>query len=168
MTVNLNLSYRSGAGKATRRGHITHNGNPMGPPFTPPAMLSHKPTRKHERPLHKLTRTSAHRTLVFIFNTLFLRIIQERININDLRLYRRLEVLARRIAMVPPAVCLHDEQVEQRHDGYIVDMRSGGREEVYDAQSQYVDFDAAAVGVPGTASRAGIFKKKKKAGQAAH
>ena len=43
-------------------------------------------------------------------------------------------------------------------------MRSVGREdrrEVDDAQSQYVDFDAAAVGVPGTASRAGIFKKKK-------
>ena len=37
-------------------------------------------------------------------------------------------------------------------------MRSVGREdrrEVDDAQSQYVDFDAAAVGVPGTASRAG-------------
>ena len=158
MTANLNHSYRSGAGKATRRGHISHNGNPMGPPFIPPTLLPHKHTRKHERPLHKLTRTSAHRTLVFIFNTLFLRIIQERININDLRLYRRLEVLARRIAVVPPAVCLHDEQVEQRHDGYIVDMRSVGREdrrEVDDAQSQYVDFDAAAVGVPGTAGRAG-------------
>ena len=67
-------------------------------------------------------------------------------------------MLARRIAVVPPAVCLHDEQVKQRHDGYIVDMRSVGREdwrEVDDAQCQYVDFDAAAVGVPGTAGRAG-------------
>ena len=37
-------------------------------------------------------------------------------------------------------------------------MRSVGREdrrEVDDAQSQYVDFDAATVGVPGTAGRAG-------------
>ena len=52
--------------------------------------------------------------------------------------------------MVPPALRLH-HQLKQRHDRYIVDIRGVGREdrrEVYSAQSRYIDFNAAAVGVP--------------------
>ena len=114
-------------------------------------MPLHKLTRQGERPFHKLTRTSERRTLVFILNTHLLRTIQERININDIRLDLRLEVLARRNAVVPPALRLHHEQVKQRHDGYIVDLRCVGREdrrEVDGARSQYIDFNVAAVGVP--------------------
>ena len=92
------------------------------PPFTPPAMPPHKPMRQHEHPLHKLTRMSAHRTLVVILNIL-LRMIQERINTND--------------------ICILD--------GHIVDLgcvRRKDRREVDSARSQYIDFNAAAVGVP--------------------
>ena len=113
-------------------------------------MPLHKLTRQDERPFHKLTRTSERRTLVFILNTHLLRTIQECININDIRLDLRLEVLARRNAVVPPALRLHHEQVKQRHDGYIVDLRCVGREdrrEVDSARSQYIDFNVAAVGV---------------------
>ena len=117
------------------------------PPVTPP----HKPTRQHERPLYKLTRMSERRTLIFILNTILLHTIQEHININDVHLYLRLEVLAWRNVVVPPALRLHDEQVKQQHDGYIVDLgcvgREGGRE-VDGVRSQYVDFDATVVGVP--------------------
>ena len=70
---------------------------------------------------------------------------------NDIRLYLRLEVLARRNAVVPPALRLHDQQVKQRHAGYIVDLWRVGREdrrEVDGARSQYIDFNAASVGVP--------------------
>ena len=101
-------------------------------------MSPRKPTRQQERPLHKLTRMSERRTLIFILNALLLRTIQERININDIRLYFRLEVLARRNVVVPPALHLHHEQVKQRHDGYIVDIRGVGREdrrEIYGARS---------------------------------
>ena len=94
---------------------------------------------------------SERRTLIFILNALLLCTIQERVNINDIRLYLRLEVLAWRNAVVPPALRLHDEQVKQRHDGYIVDLWRVGREdrrEVDGARSQYINFNAAAVGVP--------------------
>ena len=114
-------------------------------------MPPHKPTRQQERPLHKLTRMSERRTPVFILDTLLIRTIQERININDIRLYLRLEVIARRNAVVPPALRLHHEQVKQRHDGYIVDIRGVGREdrrEVDGVRRQYIDFDAAAVCMP--------------------
>ena len=122
-------------------------------PFALPAMPQHKPTRQQEPPLHKLTRMSERRMLVFILNTLLLRTIQERININinDIHLYLRLEVLAWRSTVVPPALRLHDEQVKQRHDGYIVDLWRVGREdrrEVDGARSKYINFNAAAVGVP--------------------
>ena len=113
-------------------------------------MPPHKPTRQHERPLHKLTRMSAHRTLDFILNTL-LRTIQERINIHDIRLYLRLEVLAWRNVVVPPALRLHDEKVKQQHDGYTVDLGYVEREdsrEVDGIRSQYVDLDATVVSVP--------------------
>ena len=114
-------------------------------------MPPHKPTRQHERPLHKLTRMSERLSLISILNTLLLRTIQERIDIKDIRLYLRLEVLAWRNVVVPPALRLHDEKVKQQHDGYIVDLGCVGREdsrEVDGAQSQYVDFDATVVGVP--------------------
>ena len=89
--------------------------------------------------------------LVFILNTILLRTIQERININDVRLYLRLEVLAWRNVVVPPALRLHDEQVKRQHDGYIVDLGCVGREdrrEVDGIRSQHVDFDATVVSVP--------------------
>ena len=85
-------------------------------------MPPHKPMRQHEHPLHKLTRMSAHRTLVVILNIL-LRMIQERINTND--------------------ICILD--------GRIVDLgcvRRKDRREVDSARSQYIDFNAAAVGMP--------------------
>ena len=75
-------------------------------------MPPHKPTRQQERPLHKLTRMSERRMLIFILNAFLLRTIQERIDINDIRLYLLLEVLARRCAVVPPALRLHHEQVK--------------------------------------------------------
>ena len=71
---------------------------------------------------------SERRMLIFILNTL-LCMIQERININDIRLYLRLEVLAQRSAVVPPALDLHHEQVKQWHDGCIVDLGRVGRED---------------------------------------
>ena len=53
--------------------------------------------------------------------------------------------------MVAPALCLHDEQVKWRHDGYIVDLRHVGREdrrEVDGAGDGCVDVDAAMLGMP--------------------
>ena len=85
-------------------------------------MPPHTPMRQHEHPLHKLTRMSAHPTLVIILNIL-LRMIQERINTND--------------------ICILD--------GHIVDLgcvRRKDHREVDSARSQYIDFNAAAVGVP--------------------
>ena len=52
--------------------------------------------------------------------------------------------------VVPPDLRLHDEQVKQQHDGYIVDLGCVGREdrrEVDEVRSQHVDFDATVVGV---------------------
>ena len=60
-----------------------------------PAMSPPKPTRQHERPLHKLTRMSVHRALVIKLNALILRTVRERVGINDIRLYLRLEVIGR-------------------------------------------------------------------------
>ena len=102
-------------------------------------MPLHKPTRQQERPLHKLTRMSERRTPIFILDTLLIC------------LYLCLEVIARRNAVVPPALRLHHEQVKQRHDGYIVDIRGVRCEdcrEVDGVRRQYIDFDAAAVCMP--------------------
>jgi hypothetical protein len=114
-------------------------------------MLLHKPTRQQKRPLHKLMRMSADRTFVFILDAFLLRTIQERIDVIDVRIHLRLEVLARRNAVVPPSLRLHDEQLKQRHDGYTFDVGRRGRGDLWEvdgARYEYVDFDAAVVGVP--------------------
>ena len=58
---------------------------------------------------------------------------------------------ARRNAVVPPGLCLHNKQVKQRHDGYIADLwcsRGEDRRKFDGARSQYVVFDAVMVGSP--------------------
>jgi len=61
------------------------------------------------------------------------------------------EVLAGRNAMVPPALRLHDEEVEEWHDGDTADYGRFGRVDLGKIEGwrdEDIDLDAAAVGAP--------------------
>ena len=107
-------------------------------------MSPHNATCQHERPHHQLTRMSVHHALVFILNVFLFRTVQERINLNDIRL-DLLPVLAQQNAV---ACVFMTEQVKQWHDGYFVDLGRVEREhrrEVDSGQGECVDFDEAIV-----------------------
>ena len=70
---------------------------------------------------HKFPSVSVFVGLVVVRDVFLPRPLQQGKYVGYVVVYLFPEVITRRVAVVPPALCLHDQQVEKRHHRNVVD-----------------------------------------------
>jgi hypothetical protein len=85
---------------------------------------------------------------IVVRKLLRIRMIQQSVYISDIGAFLGMIVGTGRVAVVPPALCLHDQQVEQGHDGDAVDIDNVVRTDFGKPESRWdedVDLDLSSL-----------------------